>query len=75
MQRRINVCLSESTARLLDRVVVKGNRSRLIDEAVRYYIQDKGKAELRRKLREGAVKNAERDLAIAQEWFPIESEP
>ena len=36
VHRRINITLSEDTLALLDRVVSKGDRSRLIDEAVRY---------------------------------------
>jgi hypothetical protein len=32
------------------------------------------KASLRVRLREEAVDNAERDIAIAAEWFPLEEE-
>lgn len=32
------------------------------------------KDELEKLLKEGAIENAERDLQIAQEWFPLEQE-
>lgn len=42
MHRRINITLPEETVRLIDRVAAKGDRSRLIDEAVRHYVQKTG---------------------------------
>ena len=74
MNRRINVTLPEETLRLLARVTKKGDRSRLIDQAVRYYVQDKGRVQLKRRVKEGAIHRAERDLALAEEWFPLEDE-
>lgn len=73
VRKRINVSLAESTVRLLDRAADKGDRSRLIDEAIRYYVQERGRERLRKKLKEGAEKRAQRDLALAQDWFPIEA--
>ena len=69
MRKRINVTLPEETLGLIDRVVQPGQRSRLINEAVQHYVEAKGRANLRKQLREGAVRRAERDLEIAQEWF------
>ena len=74
MHRRINITLSEETLALLDRVVSKGDRSRLIDEAVRYYIDEKGRSELKKRLQEGAIRRAARDLQLTEEWFPLEEE-
>lgn len=74
MRKRINVTLSEETVRLLDRVARKGDRSQLIDQAVRTYVAKVGRANLRRQIREGALRHAERDLALAEEWFPLENE-
>ncbi len=73
MRKRINVTLPEETLRLIDRVVQPGQRSRLINEAVQHYVEAKGRANLREQLREGAVRRAERDLEIAQEWFGDEA--
>ena len=74
VNQRINVSLPEETLQLLDRVAGKGDRSRLIDEAVRYYIDDKGRRELKKRLKEGAIRRASRDLQLTEEWFPLEAE-
>ena len=55
-----------------DRVASKGNRSSVIDRAIRYYIHSQ--KHLRRLLQEEARVNAHRDLAMAAEWFPLEEE-
>src|SRR5256885_8438785 len=59
--------LFRSTIRLIDRVAAKGDRSRFIAEAVRRYVGGRGRAELRRRLREGAARRAERDLQRSEE--------
>jgi CopG family transcriptional regulator / antitoxin EndoAI len=74
MSKRINIILPEKTVAVLDRVTTKGNRSRFIDRAVLHYIETRGKQRLREELKEGYRANAERDLAIAAEWFPLEEE-
>ena len=74
MSARINVILPDETVRLLDRVSPKGNRSRLISDAVLFYVASKGRSHLAEQLKAGALANAKRDLAIAQEWFPLEEE-
>jgi CopG family transcriptional regulator/antitoxin EndoAI len=62
MHQRLNITLPEETIRLIDRVASKGDRSRFIAEAVRQYVGAHGRTKLRRRLREGAVRRAERDL-------------
>lgn len=74
MHRRINITLPEETVRLIDRVSEKGDRSRLIDTAVRRYVTAARRAKLRRQLKEGALQRAERDLRIAEESFFLEEE-
>jgi CopG family transcriptional regulator/antitoxin EndoAI len=74
VNQRINVSLPEETLRLLDRVTDKGDRSRFIDQAVRYYIDEKGRRELKKRLKEGAIRRAARDLQLTEEWFPLEEE-
>jgi CopG family transcriptional regulator/antitoxin EndoAI len=74
MRKRINVSLPEETIELIDRVTEHGDRSRFIDEAVRRYIQETGKANLRKRLKEGAIRRAERDLSLAEEWFTVDEE-
>ena len=71
MNQRLNITLPEQTVRLLDRAVPKGQRSRLIDEAVKRFVREKGKVSLRRQLERGAKARAERDLDVAEEWFAL----
>ena len=74
MSRRINIILPEATVRVLERVAPKGNRSRLISDAVMHYVSSRGRSNLAVQLKAGYVANAQRDLEIAQEWFPLEEE-
>ena len=74
MTKRINVILPEETTRVLDRVAPKGNRSRLIADAVHFYVTTRARRNLAERLKEGALANAQRDLELAQEWFPLEEE-
>ena len=64
--------LPEDTIRLIDRSAPHGNRSRFIDDAVRYFVREHGRTKLRQLLEEGAQRRAERDLAIADEWFSVD---
>ena len=71
MNQRLNITLPDQTVRLLDRAVPKGQRSRLIDEAVKRFVREKGRARLRKQLKRGAKAQAERDLEVAEEWFTL----
>jgi CopG family transcriptional regulator/antitoxin EndoAI len=72
MSKRLNIVLPDATVRVLDRVTTKGDRSRFISQAVLHYVQTKGAANLRERLKESALANAKLNLEIAQEWFPVE---
>jgi len=74
MHRRLNITLPEETVRLIDRVAKKGDRSRFIAEAVERYVAEIGRANLKRQLKEGAIRRADRDLQLATEWFGVEEE-
>jgi len=74
MHRRINISLPEETVRLLDRISNRGDRSRLINEAVRRYVSSRRRAALRKRLKEGALRRAERDLRLSAEWFLLDEE-
>ena len=74
MHRRLNITLPEETVRLIDRIAKSGDRSRLIDQAVREFLSRKQSASLRKELREGARRRAKRDLALSEEWVPLEEE-
>jgi CopG family transcriptional regulator/antitoxin EndoAI len=72
INRRLNITLPERTVKMLDRAAPKGNRSRLIDDAIRQYLTTVGRAALRKRLEEGYRRGAEQDLEIAAEWFSAE---
>lgn len=74
IHQRVNITLPKGTLRLIDRVVEKGNRSRLINEAVHFYIERLGHSNLKRQLKEGAIRHAQRDLSLSKEWFALEEE-
>jgi CopG family transcriptional regulator/antitoxin EndoAI len=74
MNKRINVILPTTTVSVLDKVAAKGTRSALIDRAIRHYVATQGRQSLRERLKQEALVNAERDLQMAAEWFPLEEE-
>ena len=74
MSKRINIVLPDRTLAVLDRVSRKGNRSQIISRAVLYFVESQGKEMLRERLKREALANAERDVAMAAEWFPLEEE-
>jgi CopG family transcriptional regulator / antitoxin EndoAI len=74
MSKRINIVLPDKTIAVLDRVTRKGTRSQFIERAVLHYIETRGKQTLREQMAAGYRANAERDLALAAEWFPLEEE-
>lgn len=71
---RVNITLPKETLKLIDKLSQKGERSRFLNEAVHFYIKKNGQANIRRLLKEGCIKNAQRDLDIAKEWFHLEEE-
>jgi CopG family transcriptional regulator/antitoxin EndoAI len=74
VNKRLNITLPEQTVRLMDRVACKGQRSSLIDRAVRRYVKEETRANLRKQLAESYQANAAIDLQLADEWFPLEAE-
>lgn len=72
--KRVNITLPQETIQMIDRVAKQGDRSRLIDRAVRFYVDEVGKENLRKQLKEGAQVRAQRDREIADEWFLLEEE-
>lgn len=73
-RKRINVILPYETLEMIDEASKRGDRSRLIDRAVRFYIVETGRDNVKKQLREGALRRSERDLRMAEEWFRFENE-
>ena len=74
MHQRLNISIPETTLRLLDRVVPKGDRSKFIDRAVRGELARTTKTRLRRALAEGYRQRAEEDRALTAEWDHLSAE-
>ena len=74
MSKRINIILPDSTIAVLDRVAPRGSRSRIISKAVLHYVKAQSTLNLRERLKQGYIANAQRDLEIAEEWFPLDEE-
>ncbi len=72
--KRVNITLPQETLELIDRLAPKGARSRLISQAVHFYVDEMGQENLRRLLREGAVEHAQRDRQLSEDWFTLEEE-
>ncbi len=74
VHKRINITLPESTVALLESVAEKGGRSRLIDDAVKLYVENLKGNTLRQQLKEGSIARAERNRQMAKEWSQLEDE-
>ena len=74
MSKRINVMLPNETLAVLDRVTTRGGRSRFISRAVLHYVKSHGRQNLRERLKAGYQANAQENLEIALEWYPLEEE-
>lgn len=74
MHKRINITLPEETIRLIDRVSSRGDRSSLIDRAVKRYVAQSRRAQLKKQVKEGALRRAKRDLQMAEESFFLDEE-
>ena len=59
---------------VLDRVAPRGNRSQFVSRAVLHYVEAKGRQSLREQLKAGYLANADENLRIAAEWFPVEEQ-
>jgi CopG family transcriptional regulator / antitoxin EndoAI len=57
---------------MIDCLVRKAGRSRLIQQAVDHYVDSVGRKRIRRMLIEGGMKHAARDRSLAEEWFAID---
>ncbi len=67
MEHTVSVTLSEETLQLLKRADQEKDLSRVIERALRYYLRTHGQADLRALVKEGAERNAARDLKLARE--------
>ncbi len=69
VSERINITLPKQTLELINGVAEHGSRSRLIDSAVRFYLNHKKHAHIQKEMKEGAIARADRDRALVHELF------
>jgi CopG family transcriptional regulator / antitoxin EndoAI len=81
MFQDININLPDRLLAEIDRSIALGEpaatlhqRSHFITEAVQFYIDELGKRAIRASLKEGAMVRADRDLALAQDWFGLDED-
>lgn len=74
--KRIMISLPVSLLEEVDGITgqEKTNRSRLIREAMRFYLEERKKSRLREEMRRGYLEMAQINLALAQEAFFYEEE-
>lgn len=70
--KRVNISLPETTLEKIDALTEPGDRSRFIDQAVHFYVEAVGRKQLRQSLKEGAVRNNNRDTDIVAQWFHVD---
>ena len=82
MPQQLQIVLPEETIQLIDKLTEKNaspddlirQRSNLIDEAVKFFMAEKQREDLKQQLKEGGIERAKRDLNLAEEWFELEEE-
>ena len=72
MHQKINIPLPEQIAHYIEQLTDEKNISRFVEDAVIYYMEHTGKITLREQIKQGALKRAERDLKLSQEWNSLE---
>ena len=74
MSQNISIHLPDDILLEIDRLAPQSDRSLFISEAIQFYISEINKIALRDRIEEGAIVRADRDLALAQEWFALDEE-
>ena len=62
MTKRINIVLPDDALRLLDKVASRGDRSRLISEAVRHYLTSRARGNLAARMKQGSMADAQPNI-------------
>lgn len=76
----LQINLPEDTLKQIDQAISRDYSltdqnqkiSHFIDQAVKFYISEQEK--LKERIKEGAIKNQQRDQVLADEWFNLEEE-
>jgi metal-responsive CopG/Arc/MetJ family transcriptional regulator len=65
---RLNIILPKDQVEFMNRIAGPRNRSRIISESIREYIQRRGKMELEKQLEEGYRATAKENIVLAREF-------
>jgi len=74
MGRRINIVLPAGTIESIDLMVAPGGRSKFIDEAVRYFIENRSREALRKRLEFTTIRDRDLDLEVMADWAAVDEE-
>jgi len=74
MNKRLNIVLPETTVRTIDRLAMKGRRSRFIDQAVQHYIAAGSASALRARLEEAVLRDRDLDREVMEDWLAVDRE-
>ena len=74
MSKRINVILPETTILAIDRLVKKGERSHLIDKAVRHYVATRSLESLQERLKAASIRDRDLEVEVAGDWAATDEE-
>jgi metal-responsive CopG/Arc/MetJ family transcriptional regulator len=66
---RINITLPSQTLAMIDGVAEQGSRSRLIDVAVHFYLNNQKRLQVQKEMKEPTIARASRDRALVRELF------
>ena len=69
--QRVNISLPQKTLQRIDRIAKRGNRSRVIDTAVNFYLSQANRKQLEETIKHEAIKWRERDVKIAEEMLDL----
>ncbi len=70
--KRVNISIPQATLEKVDALTERGDRSKFIDQAVHFYVDAIGHKQLQKSLKEGALRQANRDVDIATQWFQVD---
>jgi len=73
-KKRLNITINESTWLELKKEIPRMQRSFFIDKALRAYLVNKKKNEIKEALVKEALENQDQDVEVANEWFEADQE-
>lgn len=73
--KRINIILSDTLIRTIDRLVKSGERSRFIDRAIQHYVATRSAESVHEQLKQAGLRDRDIDREIGEDWAAVDYEP